>query len=224
MEFEELRGVLVSVAKAPYREARVEREAGLGFGLRLFQLAEIRQRRGEEEMRQRDCTIVLDGATKQCDRLLVGAKSHLRGACEMQPEPGKTVARREAQSLFFMRLGFFGATDKHLGQTDVSMSCRQIRVQRQRPLEFGDALLRTVGLVQDAAHDLVGQRIVRPLREHLGYCRFTPRRGARPGRRTDRRRPPNSRPARRPAAHRDCWDRALRRAQNSRAPAPCFRG
>ena len=71
-----------------------------------------------------------------------------------------------------MSLGFFGATDKNLSKTDVSMSCRQIRIQRQGSLEFGDALLRPVGLVQDATHDLVRQRIVRSQREHLRYRRF----------------------------------------------------
>ena len=36
--------------RRPYREARVEREAGFGFGSRLFQSSKIRQRCGEEEM------------------------------------------------------------------------------------------------------------------------------------------------------------------------------
>ena len=57
---------------------------------------------------------------------------------------------------------FFRMTDENLGQTDVPLSSGQIRIQRQRPLEFGDALLRTVGLVQDAAHDLVGQGVIWP--------------------------------------------------------------
>jgi hypothetical protein len=109
---------------------------------------------------------------KQCDRFLVGPKGHLRGAGEMQPEPSKTVTRREAQGLFFMSLGFFGATDDKLGEADVSMSCRQIRIQRQCPLQFGDPLHRAVGLIQDAAHDLMGERIVRPLSKHLGDRRF----------------------------------------------------
>ncbi len=84
-EFEEVRGVLVAIAKTPYREAGVEREAGLGFGLRLFQFSKIRQRCGEKEMGQRVGPVDLDGAAKQCDRLLIGAKIHLRGAREMQP-------------------------------------------------------------------------------------------------------------------------------------------
>ena len=131
---EELRGVLVSMAKTPYREAGSSASPGFGFGLRLFQLAQVRQRRPEEEMRQRVCPIDLDRAAKQRDGLLVGAKSHFGTALEVQPEPSKTVVRRKAQRLFFMRLSFFRAADKHLGQTDVSMSCRQIRVQRQRSL------------------------------------------------------------------------------------------
>ena len=61
-----------------------------------------------------------------------------------------------------MGFSFFRMTNKNLGETDVPVSNGQIRIQRQRPLEFGDALLRTVGLVQDAAHDLVGQGVIRP--------------------------------------------------------------
>ena len=47
------------------------------------------------------------------------------GAREVQPEPSKTVARRETESLFFMSLCFFGATDKNHSETDISMSCRR---------------------------------------------------------------------------------------------------
>ena len=90
----------------------------------------------------------------------------------MQPEPGKTVARRKAQGLVFMGFGFFRMADEYLGQTDVPLSSGQVRIERQRALEFGDALVRAIGLVQDAAHDLVGQRIVRPQRKHLGDRRF----------------------------------------------------
>jgi hypothetical protein len=48
---EERPRVLVPLAKAPDREARVEREARFGFGLRLFQSSKIRQRRREQEIR-----------------------------------------------------------------------------------------------------------------------------------------------------------------------------
>src|ERR1700733_7504443 len=61
---EEVFGVLVSVTKTPYREARVQREAGLGFGSGLFQLAQICQRRREEEMGERVGPVVLDRAAK----------------------------------------------------------------------------------------------------------------------------------------------------------------
>ena len=80
----------------------------------------------------------------------------------MQPEPGETVARREAKGLVYMSFGLFGATDKNLGETDVPVSVGQIWIQRQRSLELGNGLGRALGLVQDAAQNLVGQRIVRP--------------------------------------------------------------
>ena len=47
---EEVFSVLVPVAKTPYREPWVKREASLGFGPGLFQFAQIGQRRREEEM------------------------------------------------------------------------------------------------------------------------------------------------------------------------------
>ncbi len=63
-------------------------------------------------------------------------------------------------------------TDEYLGEADVPVSIGQVRIERQRSLEFGDALADALGLDQDAAHNLMGQRIVRPLRKHLGYRRF----------------------------------------------------
>ena len=60
-----------------------------------------------------------------------------------------------------MSFGFFGATDKNLGETDVPVSGGQVRIQRQRPLELGDASVRALGLVQHSAHDLMGERVVR---------------------------------------------------------------
>ena len=146
MELQEFRGVLVAIAKAPYREAGIEREAGLGFRLRLFQFSKIRQRCSEEEMGKRVRPVVLDRAAKQCDRLLLGAKIHLRGAREVEPEPGETVARREAQGFVFMSSSFFGVTDEYLGEADESVSGGQVRIERQRSLEFGNALVRAPGL------------------------------------------------------------------------------
>ena len=107
-------------------------------------------------MRQRVGPVDLDGAAKQCDRLIVSAKSHLGGAREMQPQPSKAVARRESQGLVFMGCSFFRMTDKNLGETDVPLSGGQVRIERQRPLEFGNALVGAMGLVQDASHDLMG--------------------------------------------------------------------
>ena len=67
---------------------------------------------------------------------------------------------------------FFGVTYENLGETDVPVSGGQVRIERQRSLELGNTLVRALGLDQDAAHDLVGQRIVRPQRKHPGYLRL----------------------------------------------------
>ena len=70
------------------------------------------------------------------------------------------LSRGESRRAFvFMGFSFFRMTDKNLWRDRCPPEHGgQIWIQRQRPLEFGDALLRTVGLVQDAAHDLVAAR------------------------------------------------------------------
>ena len=55
-------------------ESRIERQSGPGLGLRLVQLAEICERGGEEEMRQRKSPVDLDTAAEPRDGLLVGPK------------------------------------------------------------------------------------------------------------------------------------------------------
>ena len=100
-----------------------------------------------------------------------------------------------------MGSGFFGVTDEYLGEAD----CRRERrpgsdraptLARSRRHPESDAL----GLDQNAAHNVMGQRIVRPLRKHLGYRRFGRREPRRPGRLTDRLRPLHNRPARHPSS------------------------
>jgi hypothetical protein len=43
-------------------------------------------------MGKRVSPVVLDGAAKQCDCLLLGIQIHLRSAHKVQPEPGETGA------------------------------------------------------------------------------------------------------------------------------------
>ena len=43
-----------------------------------------------------------------------------------------------------MGSSFFGVADKYLGETNVPVSSGQVRIERQRPLEFGNALVRAL--------------------------------------------------------------------------------
>ena len=52
-----------------------------------------------------------------------------------------------------MSLGFLAATDENLGDTDNCVSTGQISIQCQRPLAFGNALGRAVGIDLDAAQN-----------------------------------------------------------------------
>ena len=52
------------------------------------------------------------------------------------------------------------------------MCSGQVRIEGERTLEFGNGLVRALGLVQDAPQNLVRQWIVGPSREHLADRRF----------------------------------------------------
>src|SRR5450755_856147 len=90
-------------------ESRIERQSESGLGLRLIELAEIRKRGGEEEMRQRKSPVDVDTLAELRDALLVGAKLLLGAACELKPEPSRFVARGEAKGLVYVAFGLFGA-------------------------------------------------------------------------------------------------------------------
>jgi hypothetical protein len=97
---------------------------------------------------------------------------HLCGAREKHPEKDKIVARREAERLVFLSLGFLGLTSKNLGIAHLSMSGGQVWIERQCALEFGTAFSRAVGRVFDDAHPEMRPCIVGRQGQHLGQCRF----------------------------------------------------
>src|ERR1019366_9434412 len=67
-------------------EGRIERKACLNRRLRFIQLAEMREGRGEVEMRRRKILVGLDAPAKPRDCFLVAAKLQLCDACERHPE------------------------------------------------------------------------------------------------------------------------------------------
>src|ERR1700683_5499216 len=96
-------------------------------------------------MGERPISVALDRASQPRDGLLVGAKVQFGGACGQHPMKGEIVPRRKAERLFDMRLGFIRAAAEILANAHQSVSSRQVWIERQRPLTFGDALDRAIG-------------------------------------------------------------------------------
>jgi hypothetical protein len=57
----------------------------------------------------------------------------------------RDIVRTEAECLEDMRLGLIGASDKVLTKPDITVSSRQVSIERQSSCEFGDRLRRAVG-------------------------------------------------------------------------------
>jgi hypothetical protein len=120
-------------------------------GPRFLQLAEPRERSGEIEMRHWLIWIGLDAPADPRDRFRVGTEMQFEHADTELPTEGADIARREAERLVDVGLGFPAATEKKLRPTDENMSVCQISIQGQRLLAFGDALGCTVCLDVDDA-------------------------------------------------------------------------
>ena len=114
----------------------------------------------------------LKGASKTRDRLLVAAEIELRDAGDNAPTKEIFVPGTETERLLDMGLGFLEASDNNLGETDDYVSVAQVRVQRQRPLTFGNSLRGAVGVDLADSHDDVGHGMVRRQRQRLGQRRL----------------------------------------------------
>src|SRR5262249_9163530 len=127
-------------------ECGIERKSSLNRGPRLLQPAEMRQRGGELEMRERIISVQFDTATVPHDSVLVSTDQQLGDAREVHPGISEAIARAKPERFVNMALGFLGATKIKLGETNICVSGGQISIQRQRALAFGNAQGRAVGL------------------------------------------------------------------------------
>jgi len=109
--------------------------------------------------------------------LLVTAEVELRQAPVGDPEVSDRIARAEAQGLNDVSLGFFGATDKNLTESDRRMRVGQISIQGQCMFAFGDAFHRALGPHLDKSQVYVAKRMVRDRRQGFGQLRFGNREG-----------------------------------------------
>ena len=71
-----------------------------------------------------------------------------------------------------MSLGFFGATDINLTNSDSGMGLGKISIQRQRMFTFGDALCGALGEYVDKSQLHMATRMVRDRRQGFGQLRF----------------------------------------------------
>ena len=83
--------------------------------------------------------VQFDTATVPRDAVVISADQQLGEARYVHPGMSEGIARAEPERLVNMALGFLGATEIKLGETNTRMSEGQISIQRQRPLAMGNA-------------------------------------------------------------------------------------
>ena len=188
-------------------EGRVEHEAGLDRGTRLFEPAKPGKGRGQVEMRLGIIPVGFDRPAAPQDGLLAIPQVVFRDANFGQPRIGRHIARAQAKRLVDVSLGFLGATGKDLAKADEGMSVGKIAVQRQRMLAFGDPLDGPLRQNLDVAEKRMAACVVRERRQCSGQLRF----GGCESRRWDRRRrsfrPRRCQPPPTQRARRHCRDR-----------------
>ena len=128
------------------------------------------------------------------------------------PKPGK--CREEKSRASFTWASVSRARPIKILRGGSRMSSGQVRIQDQCALEFGNGLIRTPGLVQDAAQSLVGQWIICTWRKHLPIVASAAVSRAL-DHATERMRPCWRRLARRQAMRRGCLDQGPGRAQKT---------
>src|SRR5258708_17421289 len=113
--------------------------------MRLVQSTERRERDRQLEPYCRMISIGLARPSTPDDRRIVTAENVLRDARVRHPRVSHHIARTEAEGLEDMGLGFFGAANENLAQSDDGMGAGAISMQRQRMFTFGDALCGAPG-------------------------------------------------------------------------------
>src|SRR5262249_62229402 len=108
-------------AEAADREARLHDQSRLCSGARLLDPPEVRQRRGERQMREREIAVDIDGTAKPRDRFLILPEMQLGGAGAAHPVMCCDIAGAEAQRLEIGALRLLGPPERGLRQTDQRM-------------------------------------------------------------------------------------------------------
>ena len=149
---------------APDGEAGIEAKSGLDFGSRFIEPPKLHQRRSHIETSGSVVWVQFVRPTTQVECLVVSAKVQLGEGDISYPNSCIRVVGTDAQGLKFMALSFLGMTVEDFRETNLRVRVSQIRIQRQRPLTFGNALGPAIGLEFGPAHQEMRQRVVRRLR------------------------------------------------------------
>jgi hypothetical protein len=121
---------------AGYGEGRVERETGLGCGIRLVESTKLGRRGGQVKVCDRIISVGFDRSAKPRNGSFIIAEKGLRIACKILPCMGIGIARAEAQRLADMSLRLFGATDENFAESDKGMGAGKVSILAQDLLKF----------------------------------------------------------------------------------------
>jgi len=112
-------------------------------------------------MRHLETPVVLHRAAQMNDCFFVLATEDFGDAQERLPKIELSVARTEPDGVLDMGVGLLAATDKTLGHADERASGGEIAVDRERLLEFGNALRGPIGVNLNDAKAQMRQRLFR---------------------------------------------------------------
>src|SRR6516162_10998855 len=125
-------------------EIRIERKARLRCSPCLTQLTNERQGSREVEMRTGVISVGLKAPAQPNKGFGVGALPKFGETDKQTPNIDACIPGREAEGVLHMGFRFPAPPEMKLPNPDVRVRSRQIPIQRQRPLAFGDALSRAV--------------------------------------------------------------------------------
>ena len=108
-----------------------------------------------------------NGTSQPIDRLLVEPEAKFCGSGHGKPIMGRGVTRTEPERLLDMRFGFLRSAQIQFASADNRVSRGQIRIDRQRPLAFENALLDPIRHTEHTAQAIVGSRVVGSQRKRL---------------------------------------------------------
>ena len=150
-------------------ESRIDGKSFFRRRPRFIEPAEPRKGDGKVEMRGLEIPVDLDRVAQLRDGVFVLAKKDFATAQNSSTRDRAKVSRGlSLQRVVDMDFRLFAASEKALGHTDERVSVSEIAVDRERALEFGNALRDPIGVDLDDPQDMhVPERLFRRDRQRL---------------------------------------------------------